>query len=139
MSRTYGFSIQIGRDFDRALDVLTQELKKQGFGIVSDIDLQAIFKEKLAVDDGRYRILGVCNPWVAHQALRADPDIGLLLPCNVVIREDKEGIVNIAFTAPEALLGLVNRTDLVKLGMEIRQRLERVRDVVAAGAEHAVA
>src|SRR5262249_15454476 len=78
MNRTYGFSMQFGTDFDRALDVLTRELKKQGFGIVTDINLQAIFKEKLAVDEGRYRILGVCNPWVAHQALRADPDIGLL-------------------------------------------------------------
>ena len=139
MSRTYGFSIQFGRDFERALDVVTRELKKQGFGIVSDINLQAIFKEKLAVDEGRYRILGACNPWVAHQALRADPDIGLLLPCNVVIREDKEGIVTVAFTAPEALLGLVYRTDLVKLGMEIRQRLERVRDAVAAELKNAVA
>jgi uncharacterized protein (DUF302 family) len=119
--------------------VLTRELKKQGFGIVSDIDLQAIFKEKLAVDEGHYRILGVCNPWVAHQALRADPDIGLLLPCNVVIREDKEELVTIAFTAPEALLGLVYRTDLVKLGMEIRQRLERVRDAVDAEAKNAAA
>ena len=139
MSRTYGFSIQFGGDFDRALDVVMRELKKQGFGIVSDINLQAIFKEKLAIDDGRYRILGACNPWVAHQALRADPDIGLLVPCNVVIREDKEGMVTIAFTAPEALLGLVYRTDLVKLGMEIRQRLERVRDAVDAEAKSAAA
>jgi uncharacterized protein (DUF302 family) len=139
MSRTYGFSIQFGKNFDRALDVVTRELKKQGFGIVSDINLQAIFKEKLAIDDGRYRILGACNPWVAHQALRADPDIGLLLPCNVVVRENKEGIVTIAFTAPEALLGLVYRTDLVKLGMEIRQRLEKVRDAVAAELTNAAA
>ena len=130
MSRVFGFSIQLGTDFDRALEVVTRELKRQGFGIVSDINLQAIFKEKLAVDDGRYRILGACNAWVAHQALRADPDIGLLLPCNVVVREDKEGIVTIAFGAPEALLGLVYRTDLVKLGMEIRHRLEKVRDAV---------
>ena len=139
MSGTYGFSIQFGGDFDCVLDAVTRELKKQGFGIVSDINLQAIFKEKLAVDEGRYRILGACNPWVAHQALRADPDIGLLLPCNVVIREDKEGIVTVAFTAPEALLGLVYRTDLVKLGMEIRQRLERVRDAVAAEFKRAAA
>jgi uncharacterized protein (DUF302 family) len=131
MSGTYGFSIQFGTDFDHALEVLTRELKKQGFGIVSDIDLQAIFKEKLAVDEGRYRILGACNPWVAHQALRADPDIGLLLPCNVVIRQNRDGIVTIAFTAPEALLGLVYRTDLVKLGMEVRRRLEKVRDGVS--------
>jgi uncharacterized protein (DUF302 family) len=130
MNRTYGFSIQFGTDFDHAADVLTRELKKQGFGIVTDINLQAIFKEKLAVDDGPYRILGVCNPWVAHQALRADPDIGLLLPCNVIVRQGKQELVTIAFTAPEALLGLVYRTDLVNLGMEIRQRLEKVRDAL---------
>jgi uncharacterized protein (DUF302 family) len=139
MSCIYGFSIKFDTDFDRAVDVVTRELKKQGFGIVSDIDLQRIFKEKLAVDEGRYRILGACNPWVAHQALRADPDIGLLLPCNVVVREDKEGVVTVAFTAPEALLGLVYRTDLVKLGMEIRHRLERVRDAVAATLKNAAA
>ena len=139
MSCIYGFSVKFDTDFDRAVDVVTRELKKQGFGIVSDIDLQAIFKEKLAVDEGRYRILGACNPWVAHQALRADPDIGLLLPCNVVVREDKEGIVTVAFTAPETLLGLVYRTDLVKLGMEIRHRLEKVRDAVAAELKNAVA
>jgi uncharacterized protein (DUF302 family) len=137
MSGTYGFSIQLAGDFERALESVTRELKKQGFGIVSDINLQAIFKEKLAVDDGRYRILGVCNPWVAHQALRADPDIGLLLPCNVVVRQGRDELITISFTAPEALLGLVYRTDLVKLGMEIRHRLEKVRDAVAAEMKHA--
>jgi uncharacterized protein (DUF302 family) len=137
MTGTYGFSIQFGTDFDHALDVLTRELKKQGFGIVTDINMQAIFKEKLAVDDGRYRILGVCNPWVAHQALRADPDIGLLLPCNVVVRQSKDELVTIAFTAPEALLGLVYRTDLVKLAMEIRQRLEKVRDAIVGESKRA--
>ena len=137
MSGTYGFSIQVGVDFERALEIVTQELKKQGFGIISDINLQAIFKEKLAVDDGSYRILGVCNPWVAHQALRADPDMGLLLPCNVVVRQNRDEPVTIAFTSPEALLGLAYRTDLVKLGMEIRQRLEKVRDAVAAEMKNA--
>ena len=137
MSMTYGFSIQYGTDFDRALELLTRELKKQGFGIISDINLQAIFKEKLAIDEGRYRILGVCNPWVAHQALRADPDVGLLLPCNVVVRQAKDELVTIAFTAPEALLGLVYRTDLVKLAMEIRQRLEKVRDALVDEARKA--
>jgi uncharacterized protein (DUF302 family) len=139
MSRIFGFSIQVGTDFNRAFEVVTRELKRQGFGIVSDINLQAVFKEKLAVDEGRYRILGACNPWMAHQALRADPDIGLLLPCNVIVREDKEGIVTIAFSAPEALLGLVNRTDLVKLGLEIRNRLEKVRDAVAGELKGAAA
>ena len=131
MSSGYSFSMQAGQDFNRAIDAVARELKKQGFGIVTDIDLQSIFKEKLGVDEGRYRILGACNPWVAHQALRADPNIGLLLPCNVVVREDRDGAVTVAFTSPESLLGLVYRTDLVKLGMEVRRRLEQVRDAVA--------
>ena len=131
MSSAYGFSIQAGQDFNRVIDAVARELKKQGFGIVTDIDLQSIFKEKLGVDEGRYRILGACNPWVAHQALRADPNIGLLLPCNVVVREDRDGTVTVAFTSPEALLGLVYRTDLIKLGIEVRRRLEQVRDAVA--------
>jgi uncharacterized protein (DUF302 family) len=139
MSGTYGFSIQVAADFDRALDAVTRELKKQGFGIVSDINLQAILRDKLAVDEGPYRILGVCNPWVAHQALRGEPDIGLLLPCNVVVRQGRHEMVTIAFTAPEALLGLVCRTDLLKLGMEMRQRLESVRDAVSTAMKHAAA
>ena len=131
MGNTYGFSIDAGRDFDRTVETVLRGLKKQGFGVVSDIDMQAIFKEKLAVDDRPYRIIGACNPMLAHQALRADPDIGLLLPCNIVVRQDKEGRVTVAFTAPEALLSLASVDDLVNLGREVRQRLERVRDAVA--------
>ena len=132
MNKTYGFSLEAGKDFERILSLVTNELKAQGFGIVSDINLQKIFKEKLGIDDGRYRILGVCNPSLAHQAIRAEANIGLLLPCNVVVRQDKEGFVTVAFTAPEALLGLVYRDDLVKLGAEIRNRFEKVRNAVLA-------
>ena len=130
MNKTYGFSVEAGKDFERILSLVSQELKSQGFGIVSDIDLQKIFNEKLGIDEGRYRILGVCNPSLAHQAIRAEPNIGLLLPCNVVVRQDKEGFVTVAFSAPEALLGLVYRDDLVKLGAEVRNRLEKVRNAV---------
>jgi uncharacterized protein (DUF302 family) len=132
MKDDYGFSTDAGYDFVRAVESVTRALKKQGFGIVSDIDMQALFREKLAVDDHPYRILGVCNPMLSHQALRADPDIGLLLPCNVVVRQDKEGRVTVSFTAPEALLSLSSLEDLVNLGREVRQRLEKVRDAVAA-------
>jgi|SRR5690242_17093558 uncharacterized protein (DUF302 family) len=132
MKDDYGFSTDAGYDFGHAVDVITRALKKQGFGIVSDIDMQAIFREKLAVDDQPYRILGVCNPMLSHQALRADPDIGLLLPCNIVVRQNKEGHVTVSFAAPEALLSLTSLDDLVNLGREVRQRLEKVRDSVAA-------
>jgi uncharacterized protein (DUF302 family) len=131
-SETYGFSVAAGKDFDRALDIVVHELKNEGFGIVTDIDFQAILKDKLAVDEPRYRILGACNPILAYRAIRAEPNIGLLLPCNVVVREDRDGNVTVAFTAPEALLGLVNRDDITTLGMEIRRRLEDVRGVLVA-------
>jgi len=132
MNKTYGFSVEAGKDFERILSLVTRELKAQGFGIFTDIDLQKIFNDKLGIDDGRYRILGVCNPSLAHQAIRAEADIGLLLPCNVVIRQDKEGFVTVAFVAPEAILGLLYRDDLVKLGAEIRNRFEKVRNAVLA-------
>ena len=132
MNKTYGFSVEAGKDFERILSLVTNELKAQGFGVVSDNNLQKIFKEKLGIDDGRYRILGVCNPSLAHQAIRAEANIGLLLPCNVLVRQDKEGFVTVAFTAPEALLGLVYRDDLAKLGAGIRNRLEKVRNAVLA-------
>jgi uncharacterized protein (DUF302 family) len=131
-SKAYGFSVDAGKDFEHALTMTIEELKRQGFGIVTDIDLQAILKERFGVHEPRYRILGACDPSLTFQAMRADPDIGLLLPCNVVVREDREGHVTVAFTAAEALLGLVNRDDITNLGIEVHRRLERVRDRVAA-------
>ena len=139
MNKTYGFSVEVGKDFERILSLVIQELKSQGFSIVADIDLQRIFHEKLGIDDGRYRILSVCNPSLAHQAIRADANIGVLLPCNVVVRQDKEGFVTLAFTAPEALLGLVYRDDLIRLGAEIRNRLEKVRNAVVGEVRVTVA
>jgi uncharacterized protein (DUF302 family) len=137
VTKTYGFSIDAGNDFERALKMTIQELKKEGFGVVTDIDFQTILKETFGVTEPRYRILGACDPSLAFQALRADPDIGLLLPCNVVVREDREDNVTVAFTAPEALLGLVNRDDITKLGMIMHQRLERVRDRVVNAIQQA--
>jgi uncharacterized protein (DUF302 family) len=130
MNHTYAFSVHAGREFERAVDSVMRALKKQGFGIVSDIDMQAIFKEKLALDERPYRILGACNPMLANQALRADPHIGLLLPCNVVVRQDRDGGVEVVFTAPEALLALANDDNLTSLGMEVRHRLEKVSEIV---------
>jgi uncharacterized protein (DUF302 family) len=136
-SKTYGFSVGAGKDFERALTTTIQELKKEGFGIVTDIDFQAILKEKFGVDEPRYRLLGACEPSLTFQAMRADADIGLLVPSNVVVSEDRDGNVTVAFAAAEALLGLVNRDDITKLGMELRRRLERVRDNVAAATRQA--
>lgn len=134
---TYGFTADAGKNFDEALKLVIQELKKEGFGIITDIDFQAIVKEKLNIDEPKYRILGACNPSFAHQALRADPDIGLLLPCNVVVREDHEDHVTVAFTAPEVFMALVNRREVSRIADEVRRRFERVRDAVVAKTRQA--
>jgi uncharacterized protein (DUF302 family) len=116
-------------DFDDVVSRVTDELAKQGFGVLTEIDVQATLKEKLGIDKAPYVILGACNPTLANQALDTDPDIGLLLPCNVVVREDKGGI-SVAFMDPAAVLGIVQREELAELGKEVRERLERVRDAL---------
>ncbi len=129
----YGFHIKTSGGFDEVVTRVTEELQKEGFGVLSDIDVQATLKAKLGVDKAPYRILGACNPPYAHQALDKEPDIGLLLPCNVVVRQEDDGDVTVAFMDPAAVLGLVQRPELEELGGEIRAKLERVRDGVAAG------
>jgi uncharacterized protein (DUF302 family) len=97
-----------------------------GFGVLSDIDIQAAMKDKLGVDMPAYRMLGACNPTLAHQALQAVPDIGLLLPCNVIVREvDREHIV-VGFLDPQIMVGLVGRAEVKAVADEAEQRLRRV-------------
>ncbi len=124
----YGFNIQFEGNFNEALDRVTDALKSEGFGVLTEIDVQATMKKKLGIDGRPYRILGACNPNLAHQALEADPDIGLLLPCNVVVREEDDGRVTIGFMDPKAVLGLVNRPEMEQLGAQVKSKLERVRD-----------
>ena len=122
----YAFSVTVKDNYAQAVTRVTEALKTEGFGILTEIDVQATFKKKLGVDRRPYIILGACNPPLAHQALEADPDIGLLLPCNVVVREEQDGDVTVAFMDPVAVLGLVNRPGVEKLAREVRARLARV-------------
>jgi uncharacterized protein (DUF302 family) len=126
MSSNYGFGKTVDMDFDQALTRVTDELKKEGFGVLTEIDVQATLKAKLGEDMPPYRILGACNPPLAHRALEAEPSIGLLLPCNVVVRQDDQGRVWIEMMDPKAVLQLVDNPNVVGVAAEVRQRLDRV-------------
>jgi uncharacterized protein (DUF302 family) len=123
----YGFSVSLAGNMGEVRARVAEELKKEGFGVLTEIDVAATLKAKLDIDRRPYRILGACNPALAHRALEKDPDIGLLLPCNVVVREEEDGSVTVAFMDPESILGLVESDDVEVLAREVRARLERVR------------
>jgi uncharacterized protein (DUF302 family) len=126
MNNNYGFGKAVELDFDEAIDKVTAVLATEGFGVLSDIDVAAKMKEKLNQDMPRYRILGACNPSLAFQAVSAEKEIGLLLPCNVVVREDEDGDVHISFMDPEAVMGLVGNPGVEPLASDVKERLERV-------------
>ena len=126
----YGFSVKVSGDFDEVIGRVIEELKGEGFGVLTEIDVAATLKAKLGVDKRPYKILGACNPKLANQAIDDEPDIGLLLPCNVVVRQDEDGSNVVGFMDPAAVLGLVGRDELKALGGEVRAKLERVRDAL---------
>ena len=127
----YGFSVQMSCGFDEAVDRVTEALKTEGFGVLTEIDVKATLKKKIDVDRSPYKILGACNPTLANQALTADPDIGLLLPCNVVVREEEDGTITVAFMDPNAVLSLVDREGVEQLAGQVRAKLEKVSQQLA--------
>ncbi len=126
MSVKYGFGKPVDIPFADAVERVTQALQREGFGVLTDIDVAATMKRKLDRDMPPYRILGACNPPLAHRAIEAEPSIGLLLPCNVVVRQDAGGTVHVEIMDPNAVLELVGKPEIDRVAGEVRQRLERV-------------
>ena len=130
MNSDFGFGKIVDASFDDAIEKVTAELEKEGFGVLSDIDVAAKMKAKLDKDMPRYRILGACNPALAYQAISAVEDIGLLLPCNVLVREDSDDKVHVDFMDPESVLSLVKDPGVAPLATDVKSRLQRVLETL---------
>ena len=126
----YGFSVSVSGGFDDAITRVTEELSKEGFGVLTEINVKAVLKKKLDVDKRPYTILGACNPVLANQAIDAEPDIGLLLPCNVLVREEEDASITVSFMDPAAVLTLVDKEGIAELAGQVKEKLERVRDAL---------
>jgi len=126
MTGNYSFGKEVSFSFDEAVSRATEALAKEGFGVLTEIDVTATLKKKLGKDMPPYRILGACNPQFAHRALEAEPQIGALLPCNVVVRVDAAGRTRVEIMDPGAVLQLVARPEIAEIAREVRTRLERV-------------
>ena len=122
----YAFGKAVDMGYEQAIEAVTQALAKEGFGILTEIDVAATLKKKLDLDRAPYKILGACNPQFAARALEIEPQIGALLPCNVIVRKDDGGKAVVEFMDPNAVLQLVGRPEIGTIAAEVRARLERV-------------
>lgn len=122
---TLGLSVRLKTGFEEALNRVTTALKAEGFGVLTEIDVRDTMKQKLDVEFSPYTILGACNPPLAHRALLADPEVGLLLPCNVTVSQNGEGEVLVSFINPLAMLGVIQNETLQEVAVEAREKLER--------------
>ena len=128
----YSFSIKVNADLSLVEEKVIAALAEEGFGVLTEIDVQATLKKKLGLEKRPYKILGACNPHLANQAIDAEPEIGVLLPCNVLLRQDESGQNIVTFMDPASVLTLVDREGVADLAKEVRTRLKRVSDNVKA-------
>lgn len=126
----YGFEKPLSLSFDAAVEAVIAALKQEGFGVLTRIDVRDTLQQKIGVDFRRYLILGACNPHLAHRALQAEPQIGLLLPCNAVVQETDEQTVLVSIADPKAMFSMVDRPELRAVAEEAEQRLRRVMDAL---------
>lgn len=126
MSTQYAFGKTVQSTYAETIRKATEALAVEGFGVLTTIDVAATLKTKLGKDTKPYVILGACNPQFAHRALEAEPEIGTLLPCNVVVREQQDGATRVDIMDPKAVLQLTGRPEITPIAMEVRQKLERV-------------
>ena len=126
MENRYGFGKSLALSFSEAMTKVTAELQKEGFGILTEIDVAGTLKQKLNHDMPPYRILGACNPSFAKRAITAEPSIGLLLPCNVVVRQDAAGTVQVEFLDPGMMGEMTGNAAVGPIGKEVREKLQKV-------------
>lgn len=123
---SYYFSKTVDYNFDQAIDKITEALKKEGFGILTEIDVKETFKKKLDVDFRKYKILGACNPNMAYQAIQHEPNIGAMLPCNVIVQELENGKVEVSAVDPVASMMAVKNDKLGDVAKDVRNKLQKV-------------
>ena len=126
-----GTAVTLHTDFQTAVEKVTAALKAEGFGILTEIDVKTTLKNKLDVDFRPYKILGACNPPLAHRALSAAPEIGLMLPCNVTVSEEEDGRVLVNIIDPEMMLGMIDLPALEEIACDAKERLDRVAAALA--------
>ena len=130
---SYTMKINVDAPFDAVVDATVDALQDEGFGVLCDIDVQGTFAEKLDVEYRRYRILGACNPQLAHEGMESELELGALLPCNVIVYEADDGSVTVSAVDPERLVGVAGNPQLDSIAGEVRDRFERVLTAVDGG------
>lgn len=136
--QTYGFGVEVALTTSDAEARVRSLLKEQGFGVLTEIDVRATLRDRLGVEFRPYKILGACNPSLAHSALQTEPQVGLLLPCNVVVEEGSQGTTRVTFLDPSVALGIVGNEGLTPIASDASKRLHRVADRLReSGAEAA--